>query len=204
MKTKLRLVSAIILAAGESKRMGEENKLLLSFKGKRVIEHVIGAVLDSAVKEVIVVVGHEQDQIRHALREYSVTFVENPSYQEGMGTSIREGITQASEAAAGYMVCLSDLPLITSDEYTFLIHSFLKQIKNDPKAIAVPQFEGQRGNPVILSSVYRTAMMAQQGVMGCKGIVKRHPEHVQKVEMPTNHIIFDIDTPEAYQRLLII
>ena len=195
-------VTAIILAAGESKRMGEENKLLLSFKGKHVIQHVVEAVVGAEVRTVYVVVGHEQEQVRSVLRDYPITFVENPAYEEGMGTSIRAGIAQATDEAAGYMVCLSDLPLITSEEYSALAHAFLEQKALDEQAIVIPEFQGQRGNPVILSSAYRQAMLAQQGVMGCKGIVKQHPEHVHKVEMSTPHVTFDIDTPEAYQRLV--
>lgn len=195
-------VTAIILAAGESTRMGDENKLLLPFNGKPVIEHVVDAVVSSNVGPVYVVVGHQQELVRPVIQHYPVTLVENPIYVEGMGTSIRAGVEHAGEEASGFMICLSDLPRITSDEYAYLVQSFLAHHSKDKNTITVPYFEGQRGNPVILSSVYRPAMLAQQGVVGCRGLIKQHPEHVRNVEMPTAHVVADVDTPEAYQQLI--
>ena len=181
--------------------MGAKNKLLLPYKGKAVIAHVVEAILASDVHQVHVVVGHEQDRVREVLEEYAVSFVENPDYEQGMGTSIRAGVQHAEEDVAGYMICLSDLPLITSDEYSDLAHAFLKQRKENAHTITVPRFEGQRGNPVTLSSVYRPAMLSHQGVMGCRGIVKQHPEQVTFVEMSTDHVLRDVDTPEAFSTL---
>ena len=202
MEVKTSSVSAIVLAAGESRRMGAKNKLLLPYKGKAVIAHVVEAILASDVHQVHVVVGHEQDRVRTALQGYSVSFVENPDYAQGMGTSIRAGVRHAKEDVAGYMICLSDLPLITADEYSHLADAFLTQYKENAHSITVPRFEGQRGNPVTLSSVYRPAMLSHQGIMGCRGIVKQHPEHVAFVEMSTDNVLRDVDTPEAYQGLL--
>lgn len=194
-------VDAIVLAAGESKRMGEENKLLLPYKGEPVLRRVVTTILESDVSKVYVVVGHEQNRIRAVLEDLAVEFVENPDYEEGMGTSIRAGVDHASDQVAGYMICLSDLPLITAKEYSFLISAFQEQRKQNPQAITVPMHGGQRGNPVILSSAYRTAMLSHQGVMGCRGIVKQNPDHVQFTEMATDHVLYDIDTPEAYKGL---
>ena len=193
-------VSAIVLAAGESKRMGEKNKLLLPYRGKAVIEHVVETILQSDVAEVVIVIGHEQEHIRGVLQDYRVSFAVNHHYEEGMGTSIRAGIAHAGNHV-GYMVCLSDLPLITSEEYSHLVRAFLDHRAKDSHAIIVPRFEGQRGNPVTLSSIYRPAMLSHQGVMGCRGIVKQHPDHVYFIDMDTNHVVYDIDTPEAYQGL---
>ena len=194
-------VSAIVLAAGESKRMGEKNKLLLPYKGKSVITHVVGSIVQSEVAEVHVVVGHEKEEVRKALEGYPISLVENTHYESGMGTSIRAGIQHAREKVAGYMICLSDLPLITVDEYSRLVHAFINQYNQDSDAIIVPRFGGQRGNPVTLSSNYRSSMLSHQGVMGCRGIVKQHPEHVYFADMETNHVVYDIDTPEAYRGL---
>ena len=195
-------VAAIVLAAGESKRMGAENKLLLPYREQPVIEHVVDAVTQSEAKHVYVVVGHEQERVREALAGYDVTFVENPVYEEGMGTSIRAGVQAIEIEVEGIMMCLSDLPLVTPEEYTFLIESFATALRTDREAIAVPHYSGQRGNPVLLSAAYRTAMLGQQGVMGCRGIVKQHPTHVIPVDMVYDHVVSDIDTPEAYNQLL--
>ena len=195
-------VAAIVLAAGESKRMGTENKLLLPYKSRPVLVHVVEALVHSQAASVYVVVGHEQDRIREVVSEFPVEIIENLYYEEGMGTSIRVGVQEAIEDVEGYMICLSDLPLITPDEYSHLAQMFLSYYAHNQNAILVPRYQGQRGNPVVLSVNYRAAMLAQQGVMGCRGIVKQHPEHVMSVEMDTDHIVYDIDTPEAYQVLI--
>ncbi|MBX2818066.1 MAG: nucleotidyltransferase family protein [Rhodothermaceae bacterium] len=200
-EAKTSSLSAVVLAAGESRRMGAKNKLLLPYKSKAVIAHVVEAILASDVRQVHVVVGHEQERVREALQSYSVSFVENPDYEQGMGTSIRAGVRHAEEDVAGYMICLSDLPLITADEYSHLAQAFLAHHQASPHAIAVPRFEGQRGNPVTLSSIYRPAMLSHQGIMGCRGIVKQHPEHVHFVDMSTDHVLRDVDTPEAFSGL---
>lgn len=194
-------VTAIVLAAGESRRMGAENKLLLPFGAATLIERVVGAVRASAVGEVVVVVGHEAERVRAALREQDVLFAENPHYQEGMTTSIHAGIGAASGTASGFMICLSDLPLIEPDEFDRLLAAFETATADDPRRIVVPVFEGQRGNPVIFPAVYRSDILNQRGVMGCKGLVRQHPERVVEVEMPTDHVLRDADTPEAYARL---
>ena len=201
MHTANQLISAIVLAAGESRRMGAQNKLLLPYENKTVIQHVVGTILQADVDAVYVVVGHEQDRVRQALDNLKVTFLENPDYVEGMGTSIRTGVERVPEEVAGYMICLSDLPLVTADEYSYLLQGFRNQLQQNPHAISVPRYKGQRGNPVILSSLYRPAMLSHQGVMGCRGIVKQHPEHVTFLEMETDHVLRDIDTPEAYERI---
>ena len=194
-------VSAIVLAAGLSRRMGAQNKLLLRYSGKPLVRYVVEAVAGSKAGEVVVVVGFEQERIREALEGLDVSFVANERYEEGMGTSIRAGVKAATDEATGYMVCLSDLPLIESEEYDRIIDAFLANHERDPQAIVIPSFEGQRGNPVVLSSFYREAMLAQQGVVGCRGIVKQHPRHITIVEMDTDHVVRDVDTIEAFEAL---
>ena len=106
------MLSVILLAAGESRRMGERNKLLLPFRESCFLGHIADQILAAKPDELLVVVGHEQERIREALANGPIQFVENPSYAEGMTTSIRAGIQAASPEATGFMICLSDLPFI--------------------------------------------------------------------------------------------
>ncbi|HEV3251229.1 MAG TPA: nucleotidyltransferase family protein, partial [Puia sp.] len=112
------MLSAIVLAAGLSKRMGKANKLLLPYKGKTVIEIVVENILTAGLGEVIVVTGHEEEKLRNALKNLAVDFVHNPRYLTGMTSSIQEGIRPAK--GKGYMICLSDMLLISADEYALL------------------------------------------------------------------------------------
>ncbi len=194
-------VSAIVLAAGESRRMGAQNKLVLDFRGKTVIETIVDNVRQSRAAEVVVVLGHQRERVRAVLEPRPVKIVENPHFAEGMTTSIHAGVTAADPAAGGYMICLSDLPFILPAEFDLLIEKFAEAVRAGEKDIIVPVYQGLRGNPVIFSRRYREDILAQRGVMGCRGIVKQHPERVLTVEMPTDNILKDIDTPEDYARL---
>lgn len=195
------MVSAIILAAGESKRMAGKNKLLLPFGQKTLIEHIVDTVLCSYVGEAIVVLGFEADRVREVLQDRKVKFVQNDNYQEGMTTSIHAGVRVASSDVNGIMICLSDLPLIESGELNHLIQAFEKALGENNRPIVVPVFDGQRGNPVIFSVHYKGDILAHKGLMGCKGVVKQNPDQVLEVEMNTDHVLTDIDTMEDYEKI---
>lgn len=192
-------VSAIILAAGESRRMGTENKLLLEVNGKPILRHVVDAVVASTALECIVVTGHEGEAVKAILEDVNVSLVENPDYAAGMGTSIRAGVLAARVEAAGYMICLSDMPAIETGEYDALLAAFNNQYFFDPGAIVVPRHAGRRGNPVLLSARYKPQILAHRGVDGCRSIVNANPDHVLFYDMPTDHVLLDVDTPEALQ-----
>ena len=97
------------------------------------------------------------------------------------------------------MICLSDLPLIEPDELNHLISAFKKALAEDPAAIAVPVYQGQRGNPVLFAAPYKADILDHKGLRGCKGVVKQNPDHVRHIEMPTDHILHDIDTQADYR-----
>ena len=182
--------------------MGSANKLLLPFGETTLIERVVRTVRQSEAGDVIVVVGHEADRVRTVLEGHGVTVVENDRYREGMTTSIHAGVRAASPEAAGFMICLSDLPLIEPEELNRLIAAFEQAARDDERPIVVPTFESRRGNPVLFSAFYKPELLDHKELMGCKEIVKQNPHHVLEVAMATDHVLRDIDTMEAYQRLV--
>lgn len=194
-------ISAIVLAAGESRRMGEENKLLLPLSGKPLIVHVLEALAQTSMLECIVVLGHEANRVKRALHGYPVTFAVNDQYETGMGSSIHAGVKAASSQVAGYMICLSDMPLITVEEYDVLLKVFRMRYQIDQKTIVVPSFKGQKGNPVLLASHHKSAMLNHKGKGGCKPVIEQNSKHVFIREMANNHVLRDIDTPDAYSKI---
>jgi molybdenum cofactor cytidylyltransferase len=195
------MVSAIVLAAGESRRMGEQNKLLLPFRGKTIIEHLVETLSASNAAEIVVVLGHEADRIKNALSHRNLIFAINANYREGMATSIHAGVTAASPYADGFMICLADLPFIEAVEFNELINHFEKALAANPRQIVVPAFNGRRGNPVIFSSFYRDEILACKGIVGCKGLIKQNSRQVLETRMDSDHILKDIDTLEDYRQL---
>ena len=193
------MLSAIVLAAGLSKRMGSANKLLLMYKNKTVLETVIENILAAGIKEVIVVTGHQSEIVQNTLKNLPVHVVYNPDYEKGLTTSIQSGLRVAK--GNGYMICLSDMVLIAPEDYTTLKTTFEKQIMLDEKCICMPVFNNQKGNPVIFSAFYKELILQHQEMNGCKTIVASHKEHVLLTQMNTPNILTDIDYPEDYERL---
>ena len=191
-------VSAIVLAAGESKRMAGRNKLLLPLEEKTIVECAVDAILEARVDDVIVVLGHEAVAIQKVLQKRALRFTFNPNFRGGMASSIQAGVAALAPSAQTVMIALADQPLITTAEINFLIAEFARATE---KSIGVPTFNGQRGNPVLFDLRYREELLALQGEVGGKSILARHPEAVLEVALPAGNILVDADTPEAYARL---
>jgi molybdenum cofactor cytidylyltransferase len=194
------MLSAIVPAAGMSTRLGR-NKLLLPFKGQPLIAHAIDTLVASDVGEIIVVLGHEAVQVRGAIANKGVRFVENPDYRLGLSTSVRAGFAAVPVQTTGIMIYLADQPLLEAGEVDFLIRAFAEAGKAS-KSIVVPFFRGQRGNPVIVKATYKASLLAITADTGCRRLIKQNPDQVLAVEMETDHVVRDIDTIEAYDRLV--
>lgn len=183
--------------------MGERNKLLLPFRGKTLIEHAVDTLLESAIDEVIVVVGYEREKIEGVLgsRTSAITIIDNPLYNDGMSTSIHTGVAAASKETEAIMIYLADQPLIEPGDINQLIGAFYNARQED-RSIVVPFYHGRRGNPVILDARFKSEILDVVGDVGCRRIIKRNPDKVFALEMETDHVVTDIDSPVDYEDLL--
>jgi len=193
------MISAILLSAGESKRMASQNKLLMPFGRKTIIEQSVDHLLGSKAQEVIVVLGHEATRVRKVLTGRKLKFVENHDYREGMTTSIQAGLRAVASETKGMMICLSDLPNIEAKEFDTIIDVFEAGRRENEKLIVVPTYRDERGNPVIFSSYYRDQILAHEGRGGCRSVVEKNSEQVVDVVMSTAHVLEDIDTESDYE-----
>ena len=191
------MISAIILAAGESRRMGVQNKLLLQIDSEVLIRKFVKSVSNSLVDAVLVVVGFEAEKIKAVLHDQSVKFVENPSYEEGMTTSIQSGVKASSNESTGLMICLADMPFAETSDLNLLIQAFNDYRSTESSLIIVPVFQGKRGNPVLFSEEFRDKILTHKGE-GCREIVRQFPHYVKEVSMENDNLLRDIDTPEDY------
>ncbi len=193
------MLSAIILAAGTSSRMGKVNKLLLALNDEAILVQTVKNILAAKPHECIVVLGHESEEVRQQLRNYPLKFTVNPDYATGMTSSIQCGIRAASDVD-GYMICLGDLPFITANDYQKIMTDFQQNYLKNKQTIALPFYEKQSGNPVIFSSFYRQQILAHQEPEGCRNIVKANTKNILKINIKSNRILKDIDTPKAYEQ----
>ncbi len=191
-------VAAILLAAGQSRRMGDANKLLVEIEGKPMVRHVAEALVASRARPIRVVVGHEAERVRRALRHLPVEFVFNPDHRGGLSTSLRAGIASLPPDVDGAVICLGDMPRIGAPLIDRLIEAF------DPSGgagIVVPTRAGRRGNPVLFGRAFFDALKEIEGDVGARHLIGRYAEAVSEVEVGDEAIFLDLDTPEALERL---
>jgi molybdenum cofactor cytidylyltransferase len=193
------MISAILLAAGSSVRMGTVNKLLLPWEGSTVVAATASRLLAAGLPEVIVVTGHQAAEIKSAMDSLPVKFIHNPSYSAGLTTSIRMGVSAAG--GEGFMICLADMVLVAPEEYALLSTAFHQRHLFDARCIILPEFRGTTGNPVIFSAAYRSDILQHPEMEGCKMLVRSNREHHVRVCMPSDHVLRDIDYPDDYKSL---
>lgn len=190
-------VSALLLAAGFSSRMGS-NKLLLPLALMTMFEKSLNNLLDSQVREVIVVLGHEAEKIWPLVRGKPVHVVVNPDYALGMSSSLRSGLRYVDNSSSKILVAMADQPFITSKYHNQLITASF----NTEKGIIVPVYKGSRGNPVIFSLKYYNELSAIEGDVGGRLLLDRHPEDVLEVEIDSPCILLNLNTPEEYEKII--
>jgi molybdenum cofactor cytidylyltransferase len=192
-------VAALLLAAGQSRRMGTLNKLLIGIDGKPMVRHVAEAVQASQARPIIVVTGHQRDKVEAALSGLGIArFVFNPDYAKGLSTSLKQGIAALPKGTEAAVVCLGDMPKVAAGEIDRLIAAFNPV---EGRAICVPTRRGKRGNPVLLASRLFQELANVSGDIGARDLIAAHPELVAEVEMEGDGILLDIDTPQALARL---
>lgn len=198
-----RRITAILLAAGLSKRLGR-NKLLLPLGDETVVRKTAKAVLASAASEVILVTGHEEAMVKRAVEDLDVRFIHNPRYAEGQSTSMIAGVEAAHEAAEAYLFVLGDQPLLTPGIVNDLISLYEK---SRPDALVVaPSYQGRRGNPTLFSAALKDELLRTSGDAGGRGIIQRleteSPDKIVFHRLSNDDIFLDIDTEEDYETML--
>ena len=190
-------IGALVLAAGQSRRMGATNKLTAEIDGVPMVRQVCDTALASKAEGLIVVTGHERDAVRQALSTVDATFVHNPAYADGLSASLCAGLGAVPESWDGVVVCLGDMPRVTPEDLNRLIAAFNPV---EGRAICVPTHHGKRGNPVLWGRQFFDEIRSVAGDVGARHLIGAYPEAVSEVEMPSDAVLHDIDTPDALAR----
>jgi molybdenum cofactor cytidylyltransferase len=190
-------LSCVLLAAGLSSRMGQQNKLLINIDGQSLVRRTAQLLVDYGLDEIVVVVGHEARLVASELSNLPVMIVENHDYHEGQMTSVYTGINALTKNTDGIIICLADLVLLEKAD----LHAMHLAFDECTTSILVPQYLGKRGNPIILDHSQRQAILSGEKNLGCRKLIQKQPQEVTVFEAQNDHVTFDLDTPEALQNV---
>ncbi len=188
-------VSIVILAAGESKRMGEQ-KMLLPYEDKSILETVVDKALISKADNVIVVTGSHGTEIRTKLTRFATDVVINDEYKSGMLSSVLAGIRSVPEHAKAVIVLLGDQPMVRTE----VINRIIEAYNNNAKRIVLPVYKGKRGHPLLIDISFKPYIEKLDPQQGLRQLIIENPEEVLEIEVNTPTILKDIDTKEDYSR----
>jgi len=190
------MISAILLTAGQSKRMIGENKLTKKIQGVPLIKLSVKNILASSIDELIVVLGHQKEIIEKLIdKSEKIKCVFNKDFESGMASSIKAGLNHLSNNTEAFFICLGDMPMVSHNIYNQLIKS------KDNKEIIVPTYKGQQGNPVLFDKSIKEKIMNISGDAGAKKILELNKDKILNVETNDQSITKGFDTQANFNLL---
>ena len=190
------MISAILLAAGQSKRMNGENKLTKEIQGIPLIKLSVKNILASSINEMIVVLGHQKEVIEKLIdKSEKIKCVFNKDFESGMASSIKAGLNHLSNNTDAFFICLWDMPMFSHNIYNQLIKS------KDNKEIIVPTYKGQQGNPVLFDKSMKETVMDITGDVGAKKILELNKDKILNLEINDQSIVEGFNTQSDFSSL---
>jgi molybdenum cofactor cytidylyltransferase len=189
-------ITAIVLAAGLSKRMGRF-KPLLPLGACSTIERVVKMFQDAGVADILVVTGNRGAEVRQAAASLRVRCVENPDFIQGMFTSVLAGVRALPGRGTAFFVHPVDIPLVRPQTVRRVVTAF----EHNPAAIVYPAFDGRRGHPTLIQTRLGPGILEWSGSGGLRAFLQRHEEDCLEVPVADEGVLLDLDTPEDYHRM---
>jgi molybdenum cofactor cytidylyltransferase len=191
------MIAAVVLAAGESSRMGRP-KALLPIAGQTFIEKIVNTLEHTSVGKIVVVLGHNAEEMKQRIKQLPVEILVNPEYRLGQLSSLQVAVRylQSDENCDGVLVHLVDHPYVNPD----LVNLMAQRFFESGKLIVVPRHRGQRGHPVILSRKLFGELLNAPMDEGAKAVVNAHRDETLEIDTDDEGVTIDIDTPELYRQ----
>ncbi|MEM7170339.1 MAG: molybdopterin-binding/glycosyltransferase family 2 protein [Pseudomonadota bacterium] len=193
-------IGAVVLAAGQSSRMGSQNKLLIQVNGSAIVRTTVQEVRRARISDLVVVTGHQANAVAQALAGIDARIVKNDNYQSGLSTSVKCGLAALSADLDGAMICLGDMPFVKTDLLERLIDGFEE---TGSRRICVPCFSGRRGNPVLWGKWFFDDLQALEGDQGGRLLFRKYADLVEEIDLEDEAVLTDIDRPEDLHQNLV-
>ena len=188
------LIDAIVLAAGRSHRMRGTDKLTKTIDGISLLRRTVLSAIRSHARSTAVVLAIGQNERASCIRDLPVRIIFSSASSEGIAGSIRSGIAACARDAAGVIILLADMPMVSSEDINAMICEF------QPLAIIAASQSGVLGNPVLFARDYFEEIWNLSGDKGARSIVDEHQSFVQVIDLPEQRALIDLDTPDDWQR----
>ena len=190
---KINKISAILLAAGQSKRMNGENKLSKKIEGIPLIKLSVKNILTSSIDELIIVLGYQKEIIEKLIdKNEKIKFVFNKDFESGMASSIKVGLNHLSKNTEVFFICLGDMPMVNKDIFNLLIKS-----KNN-REIIVPTYKNKQGNPILFAKSMKKKIMTIEGDTGAKKILELNKDKILNIETNDQSITKNFNTLDNF------
>ena len=189
------MFSAILLAAGQSKRMNGDNKLIKKYNKKYLINHIIGTLIKSKVNKIIVVLGFQKSKVRKVtVKNKKINLIFNKNYKSGMASSIKVGLRRISKRSIGFLIVQADMPLISKK----IINSLCYAVRNSNKEIVAPIYKRNMGNPIGFKRSMTRILNKTSGDSGAKKIILRNKKKLGLIKVNSKSIFKDFNTKRDF------
>ena len=184
------MISAILLAAGQSKRMQGQNKLLKKYKKKYLINHILNTLVKSKVKNIFLVLGFQNLKVRKIIiKNEKIKCIYNKKYKSGLSSSIQTGLKKISKKNIGFLIAHADMPLVSKR----IINVLCSAVKNKNKEIFVPVYKKKFGNPLAFRYSMIKFLKKIKGDKGAKKIIKTNKSKIKLIKVNSKSILIDFD-----------
>ncbi len=191
------MIAGIILAAGESSRMGRD-KALLPYRGSTFLETILTTLREAGVSRIAVVLGHHAEEIRRAIDLSETVVAVNPDYQRGQTSSLQAGLAAVERHdVEGVLLCLVDHPAVRTETIRTLANSFAAS----HAPVIIPTHEARRGHPVLIGRELFEELAALDPGRGANSVIREYAERTELVEVEDSGVLMDVDEPETFERL---
>ena len=189
------MISTIVLAAGQSKRMNGDNKLIKKYNKKYLINHIIGSLIKSKVNKIIVVLGFQSSKVKRIIiKNKKINFVFNKNYKSGMSSSIKTGLKRISKKSIGFLIVQADMPLISKK----IVNTLCYAVRNSNKEIVAPIYKRKMGNPIGFKRSMTRILNKTSGDAGAKKIIQRNKKKLGLIKINSKSIFKDFNTKRDF------
>jgi len=191
------VIAGLILAAGESSRMGT-TKATLTYRGRTFLELILQTLAEAEIARIVVVLGHRAEEIQREIKIEPAQVLVNPDYRSGQTSSLQAGLRALiADNPEAVLLCLVDHPAVGVETVTRLAATF----RQSGAPVVIPTYQGRRGHPVLIGRQVFAELLGLASDAGADSVVRKYRAATQFVEVEDEGVVTDVDDRESYRRL---